>query len=83
MLPDLERNPKMPPCKSNDMHTLVLDFDETLIHYFELDSMGQFSVAGRVFQESHRVSFDDYLPRQSLFNLRVSQCEPHALLSCG
>ena len=47
MLPDLERNPKMPPCKSNDMHTLVLDFDETLIHYFELDSMGSSVWQGR------------------------------------
>lgn len=56
MLPDLERNPKLPPCKSNDMYTLVLDLDETLIHYFELDGMGNYDIRPGMYEFVQRMS---------------------------
>lgn len=43
MLPNLEENPKLPPC-SPDTYTLVLDLDETLVHYYELDGMGDYHI---------------------------------------
>jgi Dullard-like phosphatase family protein len=44
MLPDLELNPKLPPCSIPDGYTLVLDLDETLVHYHELDGMGRYDI---------------------------------------
>jgi Dullard-like phosphatase family protein len=44
MLPDLELNPTLPPCSFPDGYTLVLDLDETLIHYSELDGMGRYDI---------------------------------------
>lgn len=44
MLPNLEWNPKLPPPPSPDTYTLVLDLDETLVHYFEHDGMGNYDI---------------------------------------
>lgn len=44
MLPDLEMNPKLPPNNNPDVYTLVLDLDETLVHYFEFDGMGNYDI---------------------------------------
>jgi len=44
MLPNLEETPKLPPLASADTYTLVLDLDETLVHYFELDGQGNYDI---------------------------------------
>lgn len=44
MLPNLEWNPKLPPPPAADTYTLVLDLDETLVHYFEHDGMGNYDI---------------------------------------
>lgn len=43
MLPNLEENPKLPPT-GPETYTLVLDLDETLVHYFEHDGMGNYDI---------------------------------------
>jgi len=42
MMADLERSPTLPPAPTVDAYTLVLDLDETLVHYFEVDGQGRF-----------------------------------------
>jgi hypothetical protein len=44
MLPDLECNPKLPPPAKSDALTLVLDLDETLVHYHEFEGMGSYDI---------------------------------------
>lgn len=44
MLPILDANPKLPPSKMPDAYSLVLDLDETLVHYSEHDGMGSYEI---------------------------------------
>ncbi|CAJ1339411.1 unnamed protein product [Effrenium voratum] len=44
MLPILDSNPKLPPSKMPDAFSLVLDLDETLVHYSEHDGMGSYEI---------------------------------------
>lgn len=44
MLPNLEEDPKLPPSSNPEVYTLVLDLDETLVHYFEHDGMGNYDI---------------------------------------
>lgn len=44
MLPNLEQRPTLPPVASSDMYTLVLDLDETLVHYSEHNGMGNYEI---------------------------------------
>lgn len=44
MLPNLEAVPKLPPVASPDVYTLVLDLDETLVHYYEMDGVGNYDI---------------------------------------
>jgi len=44
MYPDLDVVPKLPPVTAPDIYTLVLDLDETLVHYYEEDGMGNFDI---------------------------------------
>jgi len=46
MMPDLEMVPKLPPLPNGceGIYSLVLDLDETLVHYFEVDGMGSFGI---------------------------------------
>merc|ERR1719191_812173 len=50
MLPNLELSPKLPPAKMADAYTLVLDLDETLVHYFECDGMGTYDTRPGMYQ---------------------------------
>jgi Dullard-like phosphatase family protein len=44
MLPNLEQNPKLPALVSSEVYTLVLDLDETLVHYFENEGLGSYDI---------------------------------------
>merc|ERR1719456_795385 len=44
MLPDLEARPLLPPLKYPETLTLVLDLDETLVHYSETDGVGNYAI---------------------------------------
>jgi len=56
MLPNLELNPKLPPCKAAGTYTLVLDLDETLVHYFEHDGMGNYDIRPGMHEFLERMS---------------------------
>merc|ERR1719230_1826764 len=55
MLPDLEQVPKLPPA-APDAYTLVLDLDETLVHYFELDGVGNYDIRPGMHEFLERLS---------------------------
>merc|ERR1719230_1580505 len=55
MLPDLEQVPKLPPATS-DAYTLVLDLDETLVHYFEHDGVGNYDIRPGMHEFLERMS---------------------------
>eukprot|EP00929_Paragymnodinium_shiwhaense_P080325 TRINITY_DN41879_c0_g1_i2.p1 TRINITY_DN41879_c0_g1~~TRINITY_DN41879_c0_g1_i2.p1 ORF type:complete len:856 (-),score=158.25 TRINITY_DN41879_c0_g1_i2:188-2755(-) len=44
MLPDLEISPTLPAVLAPDTYTLVLDLDETLVHYSEVDGQGSYDI---------------------------------------
>jgi len=44
MLPALEDFPKLPPLRDPEQYTLVLDLDETLVHYHEHEGMGNYDI---------------------------------------
>jgi len=44
MLTDLTQTPKLPPMANPSTWTLVLDLDETLVHYFEQDGIGGYGI---------------------------------------
>lgn len=44
MLPNLEHVPKLPVPDDPDAYTLVLDLDETLVHYSEDNGMGSYEI---------------------------------------
>jgi len=61
MYPDLEMSPKLPPVASPDLYTLVLDLDETLVHYYEEDGMGNFDMRPGMhefLQRMHTLGFE-------------------------
>lgn len=60
MLPNLEQNPKLPPAKFSDAYTLVLDLDETLVHYYECDGMGNYDIRPGMHEFLERMSSQGY-----------------------
>jgi len=50
MMADLEKVPKLPPSPDNENYTLVLDLDETLVHYFELNGVGNYGIRPGMFE---------------------------------
>jgi Dullard-like phosphatase family protein len=61
MLPNLEEVPKLPPLADPDTYTLVLDLDETLIHYYEQDGMGSYDIRPNMHEflaRMHQLGFE-------------------------
>lgn len=56
MMTDRERIPKLPPPGKSDVWTLVLDLDETLVHYFELNGMGNYGIRPGMFDFLQRTN---------------------------
>lgn len=60
MMADLERVPKLPPVANPDVYTLVLDLDETLVHYFELNGVGNYGIRPGMFEFLQKMSSIGY-----------------------
>jgi Dullard-like phosphatase family protein len=50
MMADLEKVPKLPPNPDPGAYTLVLDLDETLVHYFEMNGVGNYGIRPGMFE---------------------------------
>lgn len=55
MLPILDSQPKLPPMKMPDALSLVLDLDETLVHYSEHDGMGSYEIRPGMYEFLQRM----------------------------
>jgi len=60
MLPILDCNPKLPPSKMPDAYSLVLDLDETLVHYSEHDGMGSYEIRPGMHEFVQRMHANGY-----------------------
>jgi len=60
MLPLLDSTPKLPPSKMPDAYTLVLDLDETLVHYSEHDGMGSYEIRPGMYEFLQHMSHAGY-----------------------
>mmetsp|Transcript_65603 Transcript_65603/g.129262 ORF Transcript_65603/g.129262 Transcript_65603/m.129262 type:complete len:865 (-) Transcript_65603:229-2823(-) len=55
MLPNLDVNPLLPPQKVPGTYTLVLDLDETLVHYYEIDGLGTYDIRPGMYEFIERM----------------------------
>lgn len=60
MLCNLKQNPKLPALNSTEVYTLVLDLDETLVHYFEQNGIGQYGIRPGMYEFLQRMSAAGY-----------------------
>jgi len=56
MLPSFDHNPKLPPAFAPNVYTLVLDLDETLVHYSECDGTGSYDCRPGMYDFLKRMS---------------------------
>jgi len=60
MMADLDRIPALPPPPADDSYCLVLDLDETLVHYFEDDGVGNYGIRPYMFEFLQRMNQLNY-----------------------
>jgi len=60
MMADLDRVPKLPPVQNSNLYTLVLDLDETLVHFFEQNGTGTFGIRPGMHEFLQRMSSAGY-----------------------
>jgi Dullard-like phosphatase family protein len=58
MMADLDKVPKLPPLQpsAGEVYTLVLDLDETLVHYFEQNGLGNYGIRPGMFEFVQRMN---------------------------
>jgi Dullard-like phosphatase family protein len=58
MMADLDKVPKLPPLQpaAGEVYTLVLDLDETLVHYFEQNGLGNYGIRPGMFEFLQRMN---------------------------
>lgn len=87
MLPDLEMNPKLPPAMDPDVYTLVLDLDETLVHYFEFDGKGEFDTRPGMkefIERMHSIGYECVIftaATQDYADWVIDQIDPNRLIT--